>query len=803
MIAGEPEAQASDGSKVHHLAQASEPQQHVYIPSDLHDKVQQIQANLPQSVKEQLHAFAGRVIANPNPVASGNKSPVIPPALAAIAAQLSPEQIKSLASVFLNVQKQQQEDASQSPSLPQQQQQQQQQAAYQPSMAAFTLPEAPFSLAGFQQKAPLLHPQQQQQAQQQQQQQQPSSSTSGSLRHRFHFRNPFKSAPANSGHQEESRNVPFMFFGDGGAGRGVSSFFRRPRLIPTSSHLHGESEIPASHGESTGPEIQFIPLDGRPNGSPHMDQIEHMLSAALRPDAHAAGETNEANNQPIIHLNGQHENPASGHYTVVPVGVPIASAHPSLMPGVQEGTFLPSMPLNHNQHGLVFEHNAPQMVRQAHRVAQNVRHHQNGQRRPGIGLPKLVSPPELGSAYSNGWIPKDLPQDWSPGPIRTPSPTASSEYDAFTKFTAADSITPRPPVASSSVSRFTPPGQALRPVSVTTPHPAVSSSTEKSEVDEIYVEEARHEENRSKQQPKDKKKEFKQQENPRKKNATDSVKLTGKQQLIKLWLSQTQTPQDAVEVTTAAVSTSTVVAASSPSQSGVSSRQGKALKDSIKPSVTVSVSASLNPTVQVDRARLPTAASRTAATTTSTTTTTTASSVIVPVTASSHAAVAAGSTVVPAALSSTNAPVVAAAASTNTPTTSTTTPVPSTAAAVVTVASEVPFRPSVPRYSGERIIKSTTTTTTTSSTTTAAVTPVSTVGSEDAAKMEPIPKVAKEGVIESIDSAKENKEIAKINDKDDLAKIWSTASGKVSTSTTGDLTPPSSSTSPEPVYLNH
>lgn len=785
----EPEAQASDGSKVHHLPQGEQSsQQHVFIPSDLHEKIQQIQGSLPQNVKEQLHAFAAKLMSNPP---SGNKAPIIPPALAAIAAQLTPEQIKSLAGVFLDVQKQHHP-------LQHQQVQQQQQQHHQPQPIVPSSqpiqPQPGFQVPNYSPKPIAQAPQQPKPA-------------SVPFRHRFHFRNPFKSSPpSQSGPLEESRNVPFLFFGDGN--QGVSSFFRRPRLIPTTAHLHPETEVNAGPSvvanEPNGPEIQFIPLDGRPNGSPHMDQIEQMLTAALRPDASpAAAGASDGSSQPMVHLNSQHENPSSGQYTVVPVGVPIASAHPSLLPSIGE-TFLPGLPLNHNPHeaaALLFGQN-PSLVHQPGHHHKLRPHHHSPHRRPGHGLPKLVNPPKLGSAYSNGWIPKDLPHDWSPGPIRSPNPTSSSsgEFDAFTKFTAADSITPKPPISFSS-SRFTPPGQALKPLNPTTPNPVTPSSTtvasiassspssaEKSiEVDEIIVEEAKHEDSRAKIDPsKDKKKEFKQQEVPRKKNATDSIKLTGKQQLIKLWLSQTPTP---LEVS------STVATVTQAPSSFVNGRQGKSLKESIKPSVTVSVSASLNPPLERAHSPIPPPTAKSVVKTTT-----------VPV--------AAASTIAAATMAPTAAPVatttvaVATAAASTTTSAPATTSVASGSVVAATSTTEAPFRPSVPRYTAERITKSTTVV---PSSTSSAILAVASNENASIVKMEPISQVAKEGILETIGNNNSSvnsrgpggeASTVKISDKDDLTKLW-TGNGKGSTDQHPVVSSSSSSTSPEPVYLSH
>lgn len=46
----------------------------------------------------------------------------------------------------------------------------------------------------------------------------------------------------------------------------------------------------------------------------------------------------------------------------------------------------------------------------------------------------------LRSTYASGWIPKDLPHDWQPGPIRS----ADYQSDIFLKFTVDDRITSRP-----------------------------------------------------------------------------------------------------------------------------------------------------------------------------------------------------------------------------------------------------------------------------------------------------------------------------------------------------------------------
>lgn len=362
---------------------------------------------------------------------------------------------------------------------------------------------------------------------------------------------------------------------------------RLPR--PQVGRPHGHRKPGNAPRQPSAP-VQFIPLDGRPSGSPHIDQIEHLLASALNegPKAHPSGHLIQERpsviasepigifrpGQPpvhhqIIHLNG-HETPANGQYNIVPVALP--SAGLVFPPGFVPQPFLSPV--------------APeQMLRGS----------------PQQGRPRAPQVPKVKSTYSNGWIPKDLPTDWNPGQIGTTPGILNNEY-AISMFTAADSVTPSPGNVSSDRPGIT--LSHLKPVT-TTPSPQ----------------------------------EFREPTAPSK--PTSPIQ-TGKQELIKLWLSQTPQIGDAISVTTApelkpkptqkpSTTTAAPVTSSTSTTTVKPARRPKKLKAPSTTTTTTTTTSTEAPVVEVDvdeneREEIvvaPSASSSTTSTTSTTTTTTT------------------------------------------------------------------------------------------------------------------------------------------------------------------------------------
>lgn len=362
------------------------------------------------------------------------------------------------------------------------------------------------------------------------------------------------------------------------------------------------------------PNIQIIPLDGRPNGSPHLDQVEQMLSAALyhqhaRPQYEQVLVRSPPRNQVTYLTRDPIRQQAPIHLAQVrrPVGPPAGPQYtpsnlqrkPLFLSGARQQQLTRPPPLM----PLIPRHQPPVL-------SQSFRQ---------------VSPPKFQSTYSNGWIPKDLPHDWSPGqgPIRSPA-----EYAVF-QFTATDSITPNPRTAVTRV----PPQQLapLLPVTTTTstttyapplpttsiaattqspdaqpkPLPIPSSSPASSEVDE----------------------------------PTSPPK--GKQELIKLWLSQTEPSGEVVSPPTSPPSPYHVVKKATFGTRrplGPGSRKPRVKhvpKDDKDKPIHVPFPSTTSPNNNNKRTPVITSAnpSTTSSTTTSSTTTTTSTTTAVPQTA--------------------------------------------------------------------------------------------------------------------------------------------------------------------------
>jgi len=325
--------------------------------------------------------------------------------------------------------------------------------------------------------------------------------------------------------------------------------------------------IPAQNVQTIKPQerpvissVQFVPIDGRPNGSPQMDQIEHLLSAALQAPQTASSsgvsQTVSPGNLPVhhhvVHLEG-HESPIHGHYSIFPQGVAVPQEPPQLIPVAHHhpippqitshGHGIPSLPELPPGHFLHQTHPGGMVILSRHPVIPHLKQ---------IGPKPVARKPIYKSAYSNGWIPKDLPNDWSPGHVGS---TRSPDVSDMFLFTASDSITPRPPA------RFTPPGHSLRPAATTrttVPVKIVSdaSTTEYTSTTTVPST-AVH------------------VEKPTEPEAPTSP-LSGKTELIKLWLSQT--PKTSTEGTAA------------PDLTEITSRKPKALRLPILPLPTTKTS---------------------------------------------------------------------------------------------------------------------------------------------------------------------------------------------------------------------